>query len=347
MIRFLAISIAYWIFFIILFVTVRFLGVEFFFDKALDYPIHLVYLNSIPGGVLMGILWVVVDRLSSRYFLARARTFGASVLIITFTYIFTILMVMFLVSWLMSGSVIYATGYSFSKVSIGQISAALLAAFILIFFQKLDQRVGPGILYKYLTGKYFRPREEERIFLFMDLNASTSIAELLGHKQYSRHIQDCYRLLTKPLKITRGEVYQYVGDEVVISWEASHGLKDNRCLDFYYLFQDTLENHKGYFQENYGTVPTFKAAVHIGHAMVAEVGQVKSEIAFHGDVLNTTSRIHGFCQQLNEAILITESLRTRLPVSATYSFIPHGSITLKGKESEVEVFGVNRDNSVI
>lgn len=226
MTKFLLISTSYWMLFIILVVTVRFLGIEFFIGKELDYPLHLVYINSIPGGILMGILWVVVDRLLNRYFLTKARTFGASVMVMTLTYIFTILIVIFLVSWWMSGSLDYAIEYSFHKVSIGNTSTALIAAFVLVFFQKLDQRVGPGILLKYLTGKYFNPREEERIFPFMDLNSSTTIAEYLGHKQYSRFIQDCYRLLTKPLKITRGEVYQYVGDEVVVSWEVTHGLKD-------------------------------------------------------------------------------------------------------------------------
>lgn len=80
----------------------------------------------------------------------------------------------------------------------------------------------------------------------MDLNSSTSIAEELGHKRYSRFIQDCYRLLTKPLRITQGEVYQFVGDEVVVSWEVIHGLKDTRCLDFYYAYMDALNKNRAF-----------------------------------------------------------------------------------------------------
>ena len=178
----------------------------------------------------------------------------------------------------------------------------------------------------------------------MDLNASTTIAEKLGHKQYSRFIQDCYRLLTSSLKITRGEVYQYVGDEVVVSWEAKNGLKDTRCLDFYYGYIDTLNKNRTYFREQYGVLPQFKAAAHIGHTMVAEVGQVKSEIAFHGDVLNTTSRIHDYCHELNEKFLITATLHARLPANSTYTFKQHGPISLKGKEKQVEVYSARKSD---
>lgn len=105
---------------------------------------------------------------------------------------------------------------------------------------------------------------------------------------------------------------------------------------------DTLNEHGAYFKEHYGTMPGFKAAVHIGYTMVAEVGQLKSEIAFHGDVLNTTSRIQGFCHELNETLLITETLRVRLSTDSNYTYSPHGPISLKGKEKQVKVFGVRK-----
>jgi len=340
--KFLLISAGYWTAFTMLLVTVRFLGIEFFIGEELKFPLRLIYLNSLPGGILMGVLWVVIDRLLSRYFLTRARTFGTVVMVMTFTYITIIGIVIFLATWLISGSLNYAVEYSFHKVSIGNISFTLVGAFILVFFQKLDQRVGPGTLYKYLTGKYFKPREEERIFIFMDLNSSTSIAENIGHKQYSRFVQDCYRLLTEPLKATWGEVYQYVGDEVVVSWEVNGELSDTGCLDFYFAYNDSLTSQALYFEEHYGRVPEFKAAVHIGYAMVAEVGQLKSEIAFHGDVLNTTARVLGFCHKLNESLLITESLISRLPINSKYSYSPHGPISLKGKEGQISIFGVSK-----
>lgn len=323
-----------------LLVTIRFLGIEFFFQEELEFPLYLAYVNSLPGGVLMGVLWVTVDAVLRKYFLFKARTFGIALVVMTFSFVLAIVVVIFLASLVMSNSLEYAISYSIGPIAIGNVLFSLIAAFLLVFLQNLDQRMGPGVLFKYLTGKYFKPREEERIFLFMDLKSSTSIAEKLGHASYSEFIQDCYRLLTKPIKETSAEVYQYVGDEVVLSWYSEGDGMGLNCLDFFFQYSAKLRDHHMAFEKRYGAVPIFKAAAHIGKVMVTEVGQIKTEIAFHGDVLNTTSRIQGYCNELSENLLITESLMSRLPKQAFYSFRSHGPISLKGKENHVKVFGV-------
>ena len=44
-----------------------------------------------------------------------------------------------------------------------------------------------------MTGYYQKPKEESKIFMFLDLQSSSKIAELLGHEKYSDFIQDCFR----------------------------------------------------------------------------------------------------------------------------------------------------------
>ena len=55
---------------------------------------------------------------------------------------------------------------------------------IIIFFRQLDRILGPGVLLSYLLGRYHRPHRESRIFMFLDLKSSTSLAEELGHEAY-------------------------------------------------------------------------------------------------------------------------------------------------------------------
>ena len=112
--------------------------------------------------------------------------------------------------------------------------------------------MGPGILAEYLMGKYFNPREEDRIFLFIDLKSSTSIAEKIGHKTYSSLLQECFENLTKPIIKYKGQVYQYVGDEVVITWKTNEGIKELNCLGFFFSYLQELEKKRRYFNE--GTV---------------------------------------------------------------------------------------------
>ena len=51
-------------------------------------------------------------------------------------------------------------------------------------FLQINNKFGQGVFWNILRGKYNTPREEQRIFMFLDLNASTTIAERLGDKKY-------------------------------------------------------------------------------------------------------------------------------------------------------------------
>lgn len=77
---------------------------------------------------------------------------------------------------------------------------------------------------------------------------------------------------------------------------------------------------------------------------VAEVGKYKKEIAYHGDTINTASRIQGKCNELNQELLISENLQHGL-CNANVIFDKLDSIELKGKESETLLYAVRPANS--
>jgi adenylate cyclase len=189
--------------------------------------------------------------------------------------------------------------------------------------KQVSRKFGPGNLRRLLLGKYYHPRRENRIFLFLDLKSSTSHAERLGHHRYSSLIQDCFRDLAVTLE-HRAEVYQYVGDEAVLSWEAEAGLDDLNCLRAFYRFRDQLWARAQHYERRYGFVPEFKAGGNIGEVTGVEVGEIKREIAFHGDVLNTAARIQA------------------LPPSPDFTFNRVGTIQLRGRQLPVEVYAVRR-----
>jgi adenylate cyclase len=218
----------------------------------------------------------------------------------------------------------------------------LVVSAVITFIRQMDQKFGPGVLWNMLIGKYHKPREEERIFMFIDLKDSTTIAEELGHIQFSRLIQDCFNDLTDAVIKHRAEIYQYVGDEVILCWKSKLGLKDNNCIDAFFSYQQTLEERADYYLKNYGRQPIFKAGVHVGKATVTEVGALKRDLAYHGDVVNTAARIQGQCNRLKQKILISKSLFNRLLHKVDFQILDLGMIELKGKETAVEVLGLNK-----
>jgi adenylate cyclase len=206
---------------------------------------------------------------------------------------------------------------------------------------QVSDKFGPGILWKFITGKYYHPRQEARIFMFLDLKSSTTIAEKMNSKRYFELIKDIFRDITEPILNSQGEIYQYVGDEVVVSWPVEKGLADNNCLQCFYRIRRTLEERKEHYAGEYNLLPSFKAGLHIGEATVGEIGVIKKDIVYSGDVLNTTSRIEGQCNNYNVDILLSSELLERIQLNGEYQQIALGEIPLKGKNEKVLLYTIN------
>jgi adenylate cyclase len=217
--------------------------------------------------------------------------------------------------------------------------ACMLALFVL----QINEKFGQGVLLNFLLGRYHKPKEDQRIFMFMDLRSSTTYAERLGHIKYSQLIQDCFFDLTDIVLSYGAKIYQYVGDEVVLSWEVENGIIHQNCLNTFYAYDELLKSKSTYYKDNYGVVPEFKAGLNLGAVTVAEVGEIKKELAYHGDVLNTAARIQGKCNDYKRKLLVSEKLKSQFDHQTDYDFEFLGDVLLKGKEEPVNIFAVNQN----
>lgn len=218
----------------------------------------------------------------------------------------------------------------------------LLIAGLISFVSMINQKFGPGILWNMFIGKYRNPREEIRVFMFLDLKSSTTIAEKLSHVNFSRLIQNCFADLTPVVTKHKVEIYQYVGDEAILSWPIEKGFEHNHCIHCYFDFMEVLAARADYYENEFGLQPFFKAGVHLGKVIVAEVGLIKREIAYHGDVLNTTARIQSRCNELQQPLLISDELLQFLKPDQQIQSQHLGSELLKGKKTAVTIFGVTK-----
>ena len=201
----------------------------------------------------------------------------------------------------------------------------------------VNDKYGQGNFRDFLLGRYFQPREEERIFMFLDIRGSTTIAEQLGAKKYFHFLKTFIKDATLPILQTKGEIYQYVGDEIIVSWRMEKGIQDANCLQCFYLIQEAIFENERYYMDQYNNLPSFKAGLHYGQVMVGEMGMVKKEITFSGDVLNTASRIQMACNQYQVDILLSNSLISLLPLPPEMKSQNIGDIELRGKQETVRL----------
>ena len=217
---------------------------------------------------------------------------------------------------------------------------SMIVGLLLNFITEMKKKFGPGYLLPLFLGKYSKPVVEERIFLFIDLKSSTTYAEELGHIKYSLLIQDCFYELNKLIFDYDAEIYQYVGDEAVITWKSEIGLKKLNAILFFFRFDHLIRKRKDYFKHNYGLLPQFKAGLNMGTVTATEVGNIKREIAYHGDAINTAARIQSLCNHYNTNFLTSENILNRIELPDTFEKIFIGSVTLKGKSIPVKLYSL-------
>jgi len=334
---------------------VMFFVLLYFLSKAITslYPQRVeVYLwknifVAIIAAVIFGAMLGIVDFFVEKKL--RGKSLGIEILIKGMLYLATWYLVGFIAftvgtsidaKFVESPIIKYTELFSGNMFFASSIYTAVMIV-IISFIKQMNNKFGPGILIPMLLGKFRKPSIEERIFLFIDLKDSTTYAEKLGHLKFSEMIQDCFLDVNKVIPPFNAEIYQYVGDEVVLSWNSMEGLRNMNCIKFFFSFQSYLQKKKEHYEKKYGFVPQFKAGANLGAITVAEVGDYKREIAYHGDTINTAARIQSVCNTYGKSFIISEELKNQIEWdnSSTTEFID--SIKFKGKEKEVKLYGVS------
>jgi len=217
----------------------------------------------------------------------------------------------------------------------------IIFAFFINLFLQINRMMGKGVLRNLFFGRFHTPREQKLIIGFVDLTSSTSIAEKLSPLEYSSFIRDFFYDLDEAFEETKGAVFQFVGDEVVVIWKKNDGIVNNNCVRFFFLAKDIINEKEEYYTNRYGFSSKFKAGIHSGNVIVAEIGSSKTDIAYHGDTINTAARIRSECSSLNRNLLISAELLSQLKdIDEDYKIESMGVTSLKGKENIIGLFSV-------
>lgn len=223
-----------------------------------------------------------------------------------------------------------------------QIAVSYLISFVITTGMAINDLLGPGMLWRLLTGRYHRPRQEERIFLVLDLKGSTAIAERIGDRAFLSFLDQAIFDITEPLLEQRAEIYKYVGDEIIATWPLEEGLRNARCVRACFDAADRLRLYADAYRRLYGEAPVFRAALHAGPVVTGELGHVKREIAYLGDTLNTAARIEQVAKSQDRLCLVSEPLLRQLELPPGIVAEPLGVAPLPGKQAPPPLYALSR-----
>ncbi len=217
---------------------------------------------------------------------------------------------------------------------------ALVAVFVVHFIVQVRRIVGGRVLANFILGRYYRPANEKRIFMFLDIAGSTQLAQRLGdvgaHAMVTRFFFD----IAEPVLAFGGETHRYIGDEVVITWPMLDKVKNARCVNCYIAICKRIAAVEPFYKREFGIVPSFRVGLHGGPVVAGECGDDKREIVYFGDTVNTAKRIEEACRDFNQTMLISGDLLNRIELPPEHKVESLGKTVLRGREQEIELFSV-------
>ncbi|MEO0938477.1 MAG: adenylate/guanylate cyclase domain-containing protein [Pseudomonadota bacterium] len=182
-----------------------------------------------------------------------------------------------------------------------------------------------------ISTRYTEPRLEERVVLFADVVGSTALGEALGALGFHRFLSEVALDLAGPINAAGGTVHRYVGDAVIVTWPAAHGLRDGACLACAQQMHAVLARAAPRYEKRFGAAPKVRVAVHVGVLAVGEMGDWKKEIALLGDLMNTAARIEAAAKQFDAPTVLSDALVQQLEPEARAELTQLPQTVLDGK----------------
>lgn len=237
-----------------------------------------------------------------------------------------------------------ATGIHISRNDILFCFAVL---FVVSFLFEMNGLLGQNVLLNFVSGRYYRPRVEQRIFLIIDMKNSTATAERLGEVEFHRLLNRLVIDLTRTIVLHKGQIYKYVGDELIATWPLAEGLKQARCVLACFGAIARVAALGPSYKREFGLWVEIRAALHCGPVVVGEMGSFKKEIALIGDALNTASRIIDACRKSGEPVIASAALLHQLVLPPGIAARALGPVQLQGKKNPVDLFALQASTAAI
>lgn len=341
-----------WILAVYLFSFLRFYGIRDSrqITRQLDWQIMDGLTNLTILGIVLGVMFILSDFILKN---ERIKKNSYSVIILfsivihTLTFYLTIsIFILFLQPNYAGRDTTHLLTVVFGSKNMWVIFFYFNLVIVILNFERYVRKIlGPGVMIDIIRGKYYKPRNEERIFMFLDLISSTTYAEKLGSLKFTELIQDCFFDVAKIVKKYDAEIYQYVGDEVILTWKKKRGAWKNNAFNSFFSFEELINKRSDFYTKKYGIIPEFKAGIHFGLASVGEVGEIKKEIAFLGDAVNVAARLLGMCNQYKKRFLASHEIIQLAKEDNHLKFQFIDECILKGKQSPTKIYSVDGNSS--
>lgn len=223
-------------------------------------------------------------------------------------------------------------------------TVVLVFLFVVVFQVVLQvvRMVGARNFLYFALGRYRQPVPEDHIFMFLDLAGSTALAERLGDVGVQRLITRFFFDISEPIAEYGGQIHQYVGDEMVVTWRLRNGKLNRRAVECCFAIEALVRGKAEEYEREFGVIPGYRIGLHAGPIVISQCGDQKQEISFFGDTINTASRIQEQCKAFACTLLLSGELLKKIDMPDTLRASQVGTVRLRGRGQATDLYSVEQ-----
>jgi adenylate cyclase len=308
------------------------------------------FINTSIIGILLGIIAAVFELEIFRKY-RRNFKFYQILIIRTLLYLF---LITFIIFFELAIARVFKYGMTLSEVLKSEefnnyllnedfvyaVFYALVLLFLFNFSRQIVKKLGHGVFLNFITGRYVKPVIENRIVMFINIRNTGDIIKKLGRLRFHSFLNEFVSDITESIISYKGRIYEYVDDQVVVIWDLQHGQRNANCIRAFFEAKDRLTEQKEKYFKEYGIFPRITAALHRGDLVHGELGYVKSNIVYSGDVMNTTSRVLDACEEHQKDILVTGELLSDIHLPSLYQSLFCGQYSARGRKGVLDIYTI-------
>ena len=234
------------------------------------------------------------------------------------------------------------TEFGFDEIFRESLVFAVAMSTIANLAYQIGSLLGFGTLRNLITGRYARPRAEQKAFLLIDMKNSTGLAERLGPIRFHELLNDFFRDVADAALECEAEIHKYVGDEAILTWPSGRALADGDLLACPFLARDLIAASGAKYRQKFGAEPEFRAALHYGEIVAGEIGDVRREIAYVGDTLNVAARLLEAAKELGYDVLVSTDLLAKATLPTGVIAAPLRTLAVRGRKAPLEIAALSR-----
>jgi adenylate cyclase len=206
------------------------------------------------------------------------------------------------------------------------------------FAHFVPKEIVRGLLDKSISTVLGGVRQEITI-VFTDVRGFTTIAESADPDVLMRQTSRYFTALTEAFLAEGGTVDKFIGDAVMVFWNAPHRQSDHvarACRAVLSARKANEQLNKKFEAEG---LPPFitRFGIHVAEAVVGNLGSdERMEYTALGTAVNLTSRLEGLNKQYGTTILVSEQVYSR--AQGSFAFRSIDTVVAKGMTTETRVY---------